>query len=101
MTGIGKIAAKVRAFARLTVETLKTSQVDVEAVAAAEKEIHNMAKATIREFTLHMKDSGDGSPNDIAVLSVLSALRDITRHLGNIAVRVPAFKSSNWSLPIF
>ena len=92
--GIGKIAAKVRAFARLTVETLKTSQVDVEAVAAAEKEIHDMAKATIREFTLHMKDSGDGSPNDIAVLSVLSALRDITRHLGNIAVRVPAFKST-------
>jgi hypothetical protein len=41
-----------------------------------------------------MKDSGDGSPNDIAVLSVLSALRDITRHLGNISVRVPAFKSS-------
>jgi hypothetical protein len=41
-----------------------------------------------------MKDSGDGSPNDIAVLSVLSALRDIARHLGNIAVRVPAFKSA-------
>ena len=94
IAGIGKIAAKVRAFARLTVETLKTSQVDVNAVAAAEKEIHDLAKVTIREFTLHMKDSGDGSPNDIAVLSVLSALRDIARHLGNIAVRVPAFKSS-------
>lgn len=37
-----------------------------------------------------MKDQGDGSKNDIAVLSVLSALRDIARHLGNIAVRIPS-----------
>ena len=63
-----------------------------EAIEAAEEEIHNLAKSTTRLFTLRMKDAGDGSQNDIAVLSVISALRDIARHLGNIAVRVPAIK---------
>jgi phosphate:Na+ symporter len=87
---IGKVAAKVRALARMTTESLKTSETDVARVESAEKEIHEMAKATTRTLTLRMKDSGDGSKNDIAVLSVLSALRDIARHLGNIAVRIPA-----------
>lgn len=90
---ISKIASKVRSFARITVDTLKSSRVNTDAVAAAEKEIHDLAKTTVREFTLNMKDHGDGSPNDIAVLSVISALRDIARHLGNIAVRVPFIKS--------
>ena len=88
--GIGKLASKVRSFARITTEALKTSHIDVAAVEAAELEIHELAKATTRRFSLHMKDHGDGSQNDIAVLSVISALRDIARHLGNIAVRIPA-----------
>jgi Na/Pi-cotransporter len=88
--GIGKLASKVRSFARITTEALKTSHVDIEAIESAEREIHELAKATTRRFSLHMKDHGDGSQNDIAVLSVISALRDIARHLGNIAVRIPA-----------
>ena len=90
--GIGKIAAKVRAFATLTVDTLKSARVDEKNIDDAEQEIHHLAKSTTRLFTLRMKDAGDGSQNDIAVLSVISALRDIARHLGNIAVRVPAIK---------
>ena len=90
--GIGKIATKVRSFAHLTVDTLKTSKVDIDTIETAEREIHDLAKSTIRLFTLRMKDQGDGSQNDIAVLSVISALRDIARHLGNIAVRVPSFR---------
>jgi hypothetical protein len=66
--------------------------VDVKSVDDAEREIHELAKSTTRLFTLRMKDAGDGSQNDIAVLSVISALRDIARHLGNIAVRVPAIE---------
>jgi Na+/phosphate symporter len=88
--GIGKVAAKVRALAIDTVDALKTSKVDIDRINADEDEIHDLAKKTIRAFTLTMKDQGDGSSNDIAVLSVLSALRDIARHLGNIAVRIPA-----------
>ena len=90
--GIGKIAAKVRAFANLTVDTLKSARADEKTIDDAEQEIHDLAKSTTRLFTLRMKDAGDGSQNDIAVLSVISALRDIARHLGNIAVRVPAIK---------
>ena len=89
--GIGRIAAKVRAFSHFAVEALKTAQADIAEVEAAEREIHDLAKSTVRQFTLRVKEHGDGSANDIAVLSVVSALRDIARHLGNIAVRVPAF----------
>jgi phosphate:Na+ symporter len=90
--GIGKIAAKVRALAWLTVDAIKTGQADAGAAEAAEREIHDLAKSTTCHFTLRIKDQGDGSQNDIAVLSVIAAMRDIARHLGNIAVRVPAIE---------
>lgn len=89
--GIGAIASKVRSFSHFAVEALKTSRVDIAEVEAAEREIHELAKSTTRHFTLRVKEQGDGSANDIAILSVISALRDIARHLGNIAVRVPTF----------
>ena len=87
--GIGNVSKKVRQLARSTIETLKKTKMDVGDISSFEKEIHEFTKATARTLTLHMKDQGDGSKNDIAVLSVLSALRDIARHLGNIAVRIP------------
>lgn len=88
--GIGKVYSKVRHLARGTIEALKNPKSDVSKIAACEEDVHEFTKATARTLTLHMKDQGDGSKNDIAVLSVLSALRDIARHLGNIAVRVPS-----------
>ena len=87
--GIGAVSKKVRQLARSTIEILMKTKMDVGDISTFEKEIHEFTKATARTLTLHMKDQGDGSKNDIAVLSVLSALRDIARHLGNIAVRIP------------
>ncbi|MBO5940183.1 MAG: Na/Pi cotransporter family protein [Kiritimatiellae bacterium] len=87
--GISQVSVKVRQLAYDTIDALKNPSSDIKAITVAEKEIHEFAKATARTLTLHMKDQGDGSTNDIAVLSVLSALRDIARHLGNIAVRIP------------
>lgn len=87
--GIGAVSKKVRQLARITIEILKKTKTDTDDISSFEKEIHYFTKATARTLTLHMKDQGDGSKNDIAVLSVLSALRDIARHLGNIAVRIP------------
>lgn len=89
IAGIGEVSKKVRMLARQTIEILKKTTTDASDIAAFEKEIHDFTKETARTLTLHMKDQGDGSKNDIAVLSVLSALRDIARHLGNIAVRIP------------
>ena len=85
-----QVYSKVRQLARSTIEALKNPKSDVSGIAASEKDVHEFTKATARTLTLHMKDQGDGSKNDIAVLSVLSALRDIARHLGNIAVRIPS-----------
>lgn len=87
--GIGAVSKKVRQLARSTIEILMKAKMDVGDISTFEKEIHEFTKATARTLTLHMQDQGDGSKNDIAVLSVLSALRDIARHLGNIAVRIP------------
>jgi len=87
--GISAVSKKVRQLARSTIEILMKTKMDVGDISTFEKEIHEFTKATARTLTLHMKDQGDGSKNDIAVLSVLSALRDIARHLGNIAVRIP------------
>ena len=39
-----------------------------------------------------LRDAGGRSEGALAVLSVFSCLRDISRHLGNIAVRASAFR---------
>jgi Na+/phosphate symporter len=86
---IAPVIALVRALARQTVDALRTGDADPAAVAAQEAKVHAQAKAAAAALTRRLKDEGDGTRNDIASLAVLAALRDIARHLGNIAVRVP------------
>lgn len=86
---ISKVASNVRSMAKETVAALHAGKADENSINAREREIHGMAKAEIRALTLCLKEEGDGSTNDIATLSVLSAMRDIARHLGNIAIRAP------------
>ena len=70
---------------------LGKASVGPEAIEAAEREreIH----ASVRKLA---RDVWSGSQararESFAVLSVFSCLRDISRHLGNIAVRVPSFR---------
>ena len=86
---VGRVAAQVRAFAHATIRSVRSGAVPAFDAAAREREIH----ASVRKLA---RDVWSGSQaharESFAVLSVFSCLRDISRHLGNIAVRVPSFR---------
>lgn len=82
----------VRNLARDTVISVREETPRTELLSGKEEKIHLAAKALSQDFSLHMgKASEKNAAGEIAFLSILSGLRDIARHLGNIAVRVPAF----------
>ena len=89
---VSRVAAGVRRFAHVTVETIRrgttASGADLKSVEGEIRASTREAKAAIwsdpRLRGAHAKEA-------LAVLSVFNCLRDIARHLGNIAVRAPAF----------
>ena len=89
---VSRVAAEVRRFAHVTVETIRrgttASGADLKSVEGEIRASTREAKAAIwsdaRLRGAHAKEA-------LAVLSVFNCLRDIARHLGNIAVRAPAF----------
>lgn len=84
-TAIGQ----VRLFAHATVEAIKTGRPIAEDPVALENAIHTAVRKATRAFSAHLHDSGERTEGDLAVLAVFSCLRDISRHLGNIATRIP------------
>ncbi len=82
------IVSKVREFARDTVATLRSGRPSTHDPEDVERSIHAMAKDATRTFASRF--SGESSYG-VAFLAVLSGLRDISRHLGNIATRANAF----------
>ncbi len=85
------VIADVRAFARDTIAAVKTGAAFAEDPRDTERRIHTHAKEITRLFAARMNTEVRSAETDMAVLSVVSGLRDISRHLGNIAVRVPLF----------
>lgn len=85
------VISKVREFARETVGILRSGKPSARDPEEVEKSIHAMAKAVSRSFASHLNTHTGTANNGIAFLSVLSGLRDISRHLGNIATRANAF----------
>lgn len=80
---------QVRLFAHATVEAIKTGRPIAEDPVALENAIHTAVRKATRAFSAHLHDSGERTEGDLAVLAVFSCLRDISRHLGNIATRIP------------
>ena len=87
-----RVAAEVRRFAHLTVETVRrgtgAGEADLKSVEGEIRASTREAKAAIWSDA---RLRGTHAKVALAVLSVFSCLRDIARHLGNIAVRAPAF----------
>ncbi len=85
------VVGQTRAFARATVEAIKTGTPaacgDPEAL---ERAIHTAVRKATRAFSTHLSDPTLPKEGDLAVLAVFSCLRDISRHLGNIATRASA-----------
>ncbi len=55
---------------------------------ASEKRIVEIAHDLTRKFADRLKDSPGDTPHDIAFLTVMSAVKDVARHLENIAERI-------------
>ena len=55
---------------------------------ASEKRIVEMARDLTRKFADRLKDAPGDAPHDMAFLTVMSAVKDVARHLENIAERI-------------
>lgn len=55
---------------------------------ASEKRIVEMARDLTRRFADRLKESPGDTPHDMAFLTVMSAVKDVARHLENIAERI-------------
>ena len=86
---VAAVIGLVRLFAHATVEAIKTGRPIAEDPVALENAIHTAVRKATRAFSAHLHDSGERTEGDLAVLAVFSCLRDISRHLGNIATRIP------------
>ncbi len=86
---VAAVIGQVRLFAHATVEAIKTGRPIAEDPVALENAIHTAVRMATRAFSAHLHDSGERTEGDLAVLAVFSCLRDISRHLGNIATRIP------------
>ena len=88
LSAASAVVGQVRQFAHATVEALKRGVPLAEDPAAVEDAIHAAVRKATRTFSAGLRDAGGQSEGDLAVLSVFSCLRDISRHIGNIATRV-------------
>lgn len=83
------VVGQVRQFAHATVDAIKTGGAVGEDPAAFEHAVHMAVRGATRAFSDDLQRPGGHAEGNLAVLSVFSCLRDISRHLGNIATRVP------------
>ena len=80
----------LRTFAHDTVHVLRKGGALTEEPAVAEAEIKRAAKAISKRYSEALCAATDGLPRDTAFLTVLAGVRDVSRHIGNIAERIPA-----------
>lgn len=94
LTGeIDGMISSVRAFARCTVSALMETLPIGRLVAGETRDMEESIRLGVSSLThrfAQAASAGAGEkPRDLAFLSVLSALRDISRHIGNVAERLP------------
>ena len=80
----------LRGFAHDTVHVLRKGGALTEEPAVAEAEIKRAAKAISKRYSEALCNATDGLTHDTAFLTVLAGIRDVSRHIGNIAERIPA-----------
>ena len=84
------IIARLRVFAHETTHVLRKGGTLKHAPAVTEDTIARAAKALSRQYSETLANAAGDRPNDTAFLTVLAGIRDVNRHIGNIAERVPA-----------
>ncbi len=84
---VSQVASKVRRFAHSTIDALKTGESANFDPVAVSDEIKSAVRKTTVELWDNPQSRGENSREFLAVLSVFKCLRDISRHIGNIATR--------------
>ena len=84
------IIARLRVFAHETTHVLRKGGTLKHAPAVTEDTITRAAKALSRQYSETLANAAGDRPHDTAFLTVLAGIRDVNRHIGNIAERVPA-----------
>lgn len=84
------IIARLRAFAHETTHVLHKGGTLNHAPSVTEDVITRAAKALSRQYSGTLSDADGDHAYDTAFLTVLAGIRDVNRHIGNIAERIPA-----------
>ena len=88
---LASVAAQVRGFAHATIRSVRTGTLGAGDVRESERSVRTAVRDIARTLWNEAQTRGDDTRDTFAILAVLACLRDITRHLGNIAVRAPSF----------
>ena len=89
---MARVASQVRSFAHATIRSVRSGGTEEFDAKGVEQNIRGSVRTFIRDFWSDSRTQGQSPRETFAVLSVFSCLRDISRHLGNIAVRASAFR---------
>ncbi len=89
---VAQVASQVRAFAHATIRTVRSGDDAAFDPKTAEQNIRTSIRRITRASWADPRARGVQAGEAFAVLAVFSCLRDISRHLGNIAVRAPALR---------
>ena len=90
--GMARVAAQVRAFAHATIRSVRAGSPGDIDVRAGERDVRTAVRDIARTLWSEAQTRGADTRDTFAMLAVFACLRDIARHLGNIAVRAPSFR---------
>lgn len=83
-----EMMSEMRSMATGIVQALRVGAVLSFDPDASEKRIVEIAHDLTRKFADRLKDAPGDTPHDMAFLTVMSAVKDVARHLENIAERI-------------
>ena len=84
------LMSEMRSMAVGIVHALRSGEALAFDPEASGKRIVGMARDLTRKFADRLRDSPGDTPHDMAFLTVMSAVKDVARHLANIAERIEA-----------
>lgn len=91
LSGVNMLMGEMRSMALGIVHALRSGTPLAFDAQEAESRIVNMARDLTRKFAEQLKNDSGSTSHDMAFLTVMSGIKDVARHLGNIAERLPGF----------
>lgn len=86
---MNQLVGKLRAFSRETVHGVRAGERLAVDPRLTEKGLKDEARDLSRKYAEGWEGIDANAPKNLGFLTVLSAVRDISRHVGNIAERIP------------